>query len=108
MQRASRLGKPTDPGLLILMSLADGDKHGYGIMKDVEGFAGLTLGAGTLYGALARLERQGLIEALAAAEPRRRPYRLTSGGRETLRAQLEVLESWAWVGRRRLAMAPTS
>ena len=39
MQRASRLGKPTDPGLLILMSLADGDKHGYGIMKDIEGFA---------------------------------------------------------------------
>jgi DNA-binding PadR family transcriptional regulator len=99
----ARPARPSDPGLLILMSLAQGDNHGYGIMKDVQDFAGLKLGAGTLYGAIARLEHDGLIEALAADEPRRRPYRLTRTGREALRAQLESLERWARVGRTRLA-----
>jgi len=95
----------SDPGLLITLSLADGDKHGYAIMKDIEGFAGLTLGAGTLYGALARLERAGHIVALPADDPRRRPYSLTPAGRARLRTQVDSLERWARVGRLRLAEA---
>lgn len=105
MRRAT---KPSDPGLLVLMSLAQGDNHGYGIMKDVQAFAGVKLGAGTLYGAIARLEHEGLIEALAGDEPRRRPYRLTRAGREALSAQLESLERWARVGRSRLAPQGTA
>ena len=64
--------RSNDPGLLVLTSLADGPKHGYAITADVEEFAGVRLGPGTLYGALARLESKGLIEALPA-EDRRRP-----------------------------------
>ena len=70
------LGRFAEPSLYILMSLSDGPKHGYAIMADVEGISGSPLGPGTLYGALARLERRGLIEALEPEE-RRRPYRLT-------------------------------
>ena len=40
-------------GMLLLTSLADGPKHGYALVKDIEQFAGVTLGPGTLYGALA-------------------------------------------------------
>ena len=45
----------SDRSILILTSLADGPKHGYALIKDIEDFAGTTLGAGTLYGALAKL-----------------------------------------------------
>ena len=48
--------RSTDPGLLVLTSLADGPKHGYAITLDVEKLAGVRLGPGTLYGALSRLE----------------------------------------------------
>ena len=40
----------SDPTLLVLASLADGDKHGYAMMEDIERFAGIRLGPGTLYG----------------------------------------------------------
>ena len=42
----------SDRGMLVLTSLAGGPKHGYALIKDIEGFAGVTLGPGTLYGAL--------------------------------------------------------
>ena len=71
--------RSTDPGLLVLSSLAGGPKHGYAITKDVEEVAGVRLGPGTLYGALSRLEERGLIEAMPS-EDRRRPYRLTGDG----------------------------
>ena len=51
----------SDPTLLVLASLAEGDKHGYAIMIDVEEFAGLRLGPGTLYGAITRLEERGML-----------------------------------------------
>src|SRR6266536_1133118 len=63
----SSLGRFAEPSLLILSSLAGGPKHGYAITKDVEEWGGSTLGPGTLYAALARLEKLGLIEALPAA-----------------------------------------
>jgi DNA-binding PadR family transcriptional regulator len=105
---STRTSGVSDPGLLILMSLAEGAKHGYAIMKDVESFADVTLGAGTLYGALARLEQRGQIEAQASDDPRRRPYQLTATGRRVLRSQLDSLESWTQVGRLRLASTPSS
>lgn len=96
------LGRFSDPPVLILASLAGGPKHGYAIMEDVEAFASVHLGPGTLYGAIARLEAQGLIEPLPAQE-RRRPYRLTASGIAFLQKELSGLEAFASMGLRRLA-----
>lgn len=98
------LGRFTDPAVLILSSLAGGDKHGYALVKDIEVFAEVTLGPGTLYGALTRLERRGLVQALAAQE-RRRPYRLTGDGARALRDYLMHARSVAEIGLGRLATA---
>ncbi|MCU1362495.1 MAG: PadR family transcriptional regulator [Acidimicrobiaceae bacterium] len=77
------LGRNAGAAVLILSSLAGGDKHGYALVKDVEEFAGVHLPPGTLYQVLARLESRGLITALAP-EDRRRPYRLTAQGATVL------------------------
>jgi DNA-binding PadR family transcriptional regulator len=81
----------TDPTLLILASLADGEKHGYAIMVDVQLFAGVRLGAGTLYGAITRLEQLGWIEGVDS-DNRRKPYRLTASGRRYLEEQMVSLD----------------
>jgi DNA-binding PadR family transcriptional regulator len=101
MTAMNELGRFAEPSLYILVSLSSGPKHGYAIMTDVEAVTGRPLGPGTLYGALARLERRGLIEALEP-EDRRRPYRLTGLGATTLRAQLEGLAGFAKTGLERL------
>ena len=98
------LGRFAEPAVLVMVSLAGGPKHGYAITVDVERVAGLKLGPGTLYGAIARLEERGLIEPLPA-DDRRRPYRLTAAGAEALRAHLATLERIAWAGSRRLGDA---
>jgi DNA-binding PadR family transcriptional regulator len=67
---------------------------------------GVTLGAGTLYGALATLEKAGLIEALPEQE-RRRPYQITTAGREHLRERLSESARIAEIGLRRIAAAPS-
>ena len=95
--RSPELGRFAEPALLILVSLSDGPKHGYAIMTDVEAVSGSPMGPGTLYGALARLERRGLIEALEP-EDRRRPYRLTALGATTLEAQLRGLSGFVATG----------
>ncbi|HEX6676383.1 MAG TPA: PadR family transcriptional regulator [Actinomycetes bacterium] len=100
----SELGRFSDPSLLILSSLADGPKHGYAITKDIEHFASVSLGPGTLYGALARLEQRKLIEPLPS-DDRRRPYRLTALGAAVLQAQLTGLHRFATTGLQRLATA---
>jgi DNA-binding PadR family transcriptional regulator len=94
------LGRFTEPALLVLISLANGDKHGYAIMQDAEALGG-KLGPGTLYATLPRLEGRGWIEALPA-DARRRPYRLTSAGATALRTQLAGLAQLAHAGLRRL------
>lgn len=81
---------PNDPGLLLLISLAGGPKHGHAMLLDVDRFAAVRLGPGTLYGALSRLEEAGEVEALPI-EGRRRPYRLTDVGRRTLELRLAGL-----------------
>ena len=90
--------------LLVLASLADGDKHGYAIMTDVEGFAGLRLGPGTLYGAITRLEERGLIRPTAGDE-RRQPYRITAEGKRYLHERLSNLDQVVKTGLRRLKPA---
>ena len=95
----------SDRSILILTSLADAPKHGYALIKDIEDFAGITLGAGTLYGALSMLEKADLVEALPVEE-RRRPYQITAAGREHLRARLLEAARIAEVGLRRIAAAP--
>lgn len=96
----------TDPGLLVMTSLAEESRHGYAIIQDVEATTGVRLGPGTLYGALSRLEERGLIEPLPDEDPRRRPYRLTARGSAVLAARLEDMQHFATLGRRRLASSP--
>jgi DNA-binding PadR family transcriptional regulator len=79
-----------DPPLLILTSLASGPKHGHALLLDIESFSGARLGPGTLYGAITRLEQRGLIEPLDS-DDRRRPYRITAAGSESLSAALADL-----------------
>lgn len=98
----SDLGRFTDPALLILASLANGTKHGYAMMEDIQQFSGTLLEPGTLYGAIARLEQRGWIEPLPSEE-RRRPYRITAMGVVVLREQVATLERVAATGRARLA-----
>jgi DNA-binding PadR family transcriptional regulator len=97
-------GRFSEPALLILVSLADGARHGYSMTEDIEAIAGVSLGPGTLYGALARLEARGLIEPLKS-EDRRKPYRLTTLGEHALRARLDSMMAVARTGQRRLANA---
>jgi len=60
------LGRFSEPALLILISLADGAKHGYAMTQDIERISGQKLGPGTLYGAITRLEDAKWIEPLPA------------------------------------------
>jgi DNA-binding PadR family transcriptional regulator len=87
--------------ILVLTSLTGGPKHGYSLIQDIEAMSGVTMGPGTLYGVLARLEEEGLVEALPT-EDRRRPYRLTSLGAATLRERLETISNVARIGLARL------
>jgi len=98
--------RPNDPPVLILTSLADGPKHGHALAKDIEQFAGVTLGPGALYGAITRLEERGLIEALPA-DDRRRPYRITAAGSTALTAAVAEMRRLADVGAERLARSVT-
>jgi DNA-binding PadR family transcriptional regulator len=95
------LGRFGEPSLFVLVSLSGGPKHGYAIQSDVREFAGVTLGPGTLYAVLPRLESLGLVEALPS-DDRRRPYRLTGAGFEALRVELGRRESVARFGLARL------
>jgi DNA-binding PadR family transcriptional regulator len=101
-QPLAGFGRYAGPATLIMASLADGTKHGYVLTKDIESFAGVRISPGTLYEALARLESQGLIEAVES-DDRRRPYRLTAAGAAALRAHLDAQRRVADVGLRRLA-----
>src|SRR5918995_3280766 len=94
------LGRFAEPAVLVLVSLSDGPRHGYAIMTDVEQFSGQSMGPGTLYAVLARLERAGLVEAMPS-EDRRRPYRLTATGSAALAARLADMDRFVKAGRAR-------
>jgi DNA-binding PadR family transcriptional regulator len=94
----------TDPTLLVLASLVDGDKHGYAMMEDIRKFARVRLGPGTLYGAITRLEEHGWIRPVAA-EDRRQPYAITALGRRHLEQQVSSLDAVLKAAQRRLKHA---
>ena len=106
VKRKARLAieplRTSDPGLLILVSIADGPKHGYAMLNEIESLSGSRPGPGTLYGAITRLVAQGLIEALESSD-RKTPYQLTPAGRDHLGSQIRAMESLARLGARRLA-----
>ncbi len=87
--------EPLTPAVFhIALALADGAKHGYAIMQDIERQTNgaLKLGPGTLYGTLKRMLADDLVEE-AGEEDRRRYYRLTTLGRRTARAEAARLQA---------------
>ncbi|MCC7009792.1 MAG: helix-turn-helix transcriptional regulator [Acidobacteria bacterium] len=104
MPRKSKHGPANDPELLILASLASGPKHGYAVMADIEQFANVRVGPGTLYTAITRLVERRLI-APAGEIGRQRPYKLTAAGATFLKAQLDDMRRVASIGLGRLRLA---
>lgn len=84
----------TPAALHILLTLADGDQHGYGIRAAVEERTGgeLALGPGTLYEALHRMVEAGWIRAASNDASRKKTYTLTAGGRAELDDELRRLD----------------
>jgi len=103
MMRTSQR-RSNDPPLLILTSLASGPKHGHALSKDIQGFAGVSLGPGTLYGAITRLEERGLIEPIAT-DNRRQPYRITAAGSSALASAVADMHRLASEGASRLGIS---
>jgi DNA-binding PadR family transcriptional regulator len=108
MQRMAKQGRDQgglarfgEPGVLILLALSDGPKHGYAITTDVLEQTGIRLGPGTLYGALGKLAERGLVAALPS-EDRRRPYEITAAGRAALATQLTTWSRVVDAGKARL------
>jgi DNA-binding PadR family transcriptional regulator len=102
--------QPLTPAVYhILLALADGEKHGYAIMKDVETQTGgqIKMGPGTLYGSIKRMLAAGLIEAAAERpdpaldDERRRYYRLTGLGQRVVSAESERLAQVVALARRK-------
>jgi DNA-binding PadR family transcriptional regulator len=90
---------PLTPAVFhILLSLAAGERHGYGILKEVlrQTDGAVRLGPGTIYGTLQRLMESGWVEEsdgpAAAIDERRRHYRLTRAGRQALEAEVRRME----------------
>jgi DNA-binding PadR family transcriptional regulator len=100
----------------LLLALADRDRHGYAIKKSVleQSDHSIRLGAGTLYAAIRRLERDGMIEESGHRpdpeldDERRRYYCLTRGGRVRLVAETERLRTTVRLAERRLGLPPLS
>ena len=100
---------PLTPAVFhILLALADADRHGYAISREVaERTDGLVrLGPGTLYGTLGRMMEAGLIEERSrsgaratAADERRRYYGLTALGRDVARAEARRLHQLVDIAR---------
>jgi DNA-binding PadR family transcriptional regulator len=109
-----------EPTFFILLSLAEGEKHGYAIMRDVSAISQerVSLSTGTLYEALARLLDQALIERVMAASDLaqaeshpgrpRKAYRLTARGERVVAAELTRLQMLVSVAQRQLSGATGS
>src|SRR5688572_28389996 len=101
----------TPVALNVLLALADGERHGYGIMLEVRERTGgrVRLGPGTLYGAIERLKEGGVIEESgqrldsgeALEGERRHYYRLSGFGCEVLAAEIECLDGLVRAARRK-------
>lgn len=104
---------PLTPAVfLILLALSGGERHGYGIIQDVEQLTDgqLRLSPGTLYGAINRMLQSSWIEESATRRPqedeRRRYYRLTDLGRRVARAEAERLARLVQVARTKDLLDP--
>jgi DNA-binding PadR family transcriptional regulator len=102
--------QPLTPAVFhILLALADGEKHGYAIMKDVEAHTGggVKMGPGTLYGSIKRMLAVGLIEESGQRpdpemdDERRRYYRLTGVGARVVEAESQRLAELVKVARQK-------
>jgi len=98
-----------EPTFFILLSLVDGEKHGYRILKSVETLSAgrVLMSTGTLYEALARLLEQNLIERIETADDThpgkpRKVYRLTLAGQGVVAAEASRLHTLAAVARRQM------
>jgi len=82
----------------ILVALADRDRHGYSILREIEDRAGIRLSPSTLYSAIKRLLEEGFIQELEERpdpehdDERRRYYRLTDAGRSAAMDEARQLE----------------
>lgn len=91
----------------ILMALADGDRHGYAIMREVEvrSEGQVKLGPGTLYGAVQRMLESGWIEESDGPDEeqgeRRRYYRLSPDGRAALSTEAARLQQMVKLAQRK-------
>jgi DNA-binding PadR family transcriptional regulator len=89
---------------LVLMSLAAGDRHGYGIMQDVRRLdSGFEIGPATLYTTLQRLLANGWVAEVGgpeSGERRRRYYRITSEGTKELESELRRMKALVRQSRR--------
>jgi DNA-binding PadR family transcriptional regulator len=96
----------TEPVLLILMSLADQPRHGYALLRDIEGLSKgrVRLSTGTLYGAIRRLLDDRWIERFDQPDTSRdkQAYRLTPAGRRQLQAELNRMKDLTRAGMVRL------
>ena len=100
---------PLTPAMFyVLVALADGQTHGYAILKDVEQLTdgSVRLSTGTLYGIIKRLLADGLIResgmsAKDKEDERRRLYELTAFGRDVARAEAARLENTLAIARRK-------
>ena len=88
----------------VLLVLAEGPRHGYGIMQDAEALSdgAVRLGPGTLYSLIKRFQRDGLVRECEPDADRRRCYCLTKKGRSHALAEVERLAALVRAGRRRL------
>lgn len=82
----------TESGFYILFCLQT-PQHGYGISQQVRKLTGgaVTVGAGTMYGTLSKMEKDGLIR-FYSEEDKRRLYRITELGREVLETEIKRIE----------------
>ena len=108
---------PLTPAVFhILLAIADEERHGYGIMKEVERTTDgqFQLGPGTLYGSIKRMLEQRLIEETderpdpAMDDQRRRYYRMTPFGAKVLKAELQRLENLLAVAQSKRALGGTA
>lgn len=127
MMKQLELPPLQEPTFFILLTLAQGPRHGYAILQDVAAFSEgrVRLSTGTLYGALSRLLDQALIERVDEDEPpadekgtdddgvrnghpgrARKTYRLTRAGRGVLRAATARMQALVAVAHRQLGEQP--
>jgi DNA-binding PadR family transcriptional regulator len=105
---------PLTPAVFhVLLALADGERHGYAIMQEVEDMTGgsVQMGPGTLYGSIKRMLTAGLIEESddrpdpALDDERRRYYQQTGLGRKVLRLETERMAELMALARRKHVLA---